>query len=149
MNLAQLEYQPGSKKKTKRRGRGPGSGHGKTSCRGHKGQHARSGAKFRAWFEGGQMPLQRRIPKRGFVNIFKVVYQGVNLSDLERLNKDKVSPETLLEARIVRKRRVPVKILGQGELKKAVEVKAHAFTRSAVQKIEAAGGKAIQIKDGN
>jgi large subunit ribosomal protein L15 len=145
MNLGKLKYQVGSKKNTKRRGRGQGSGHGKTSCRGHKGQHARSGAKFRAWFEGGQMPLQRRIPKRGFTNIFKCEYQIVNLSDLKRCREKTITPETLYNARIVRYRNVPIKILGLGELEKAVEITAHAFTVSAAEKIEAAGGKAIRL----
>lgn len=145
MNLGKLKYQSGSRKKTKRVGRGPGSGHGKTSCRGHKGQHARSGAKFRAWFEGGQMPLQRRLPKRGFTNIFKKTFQVINVSELESLKAKAVSPQDLYQAKIIRKQHVPVKVLGNGELKKAVEIHAHAFTKSAIEKIEAAGGKAIQI----
>ena len=147
MNLGKLKCQTGSRTKTKRRGRGPGSGHGKTSCRGHKGQHARTGAKFRAWFEGGQMPLQRRLPKRGFTNIFRTDYQVVNVSDLDKADSKSISPETLFNKRLVRKRHVPVKILGQGELKKAVEIHAHAFTKTAEEKITAAGGKAIQITD--
>jgi large subunit ribosomal protein L15 len=145
MNLGKLTYQSGSRKKTKRVGRGPGSRHGKTSCRGHKGQHARSGAKFRAWFEGGQMPLQRRLPKRGFTNIFKKTFQVVNVSELESLKAKAVSPQDLYQAKIIRKQHVPVKVLGNGELKRAVEIHAHAFTKSAIEKIEAAGGKAIQI----
>jgi large subunit ribosomal protein L15 len=145
MNLGKLTYQSGSRKKTKRVGRGPGSRHGKTSCRGHKGQHARSGAKFRAWFEGGQMPLQRRLPKRGFTNIFKKTFQVVNVSELESLKAKAVSPQDLYQAKIIRNQHVPVKVLGNGELKRAVEIHAHAFTKSAIEKIEAAGGKAIQI----
>jgi large subunit ribosomal protein L15 len=145
MNLGKLTYQSGSRKKTKRVGRGPGSRHGKTSCRGHKGQHARSGAKFRAWFEGGQMPLQRRLPKRGFTNIFKKTFQVVNVSEMESLKAKAVSPQDLYQAKIIRKQHVPVKVLGNGELKRAVEIHAHAFTKSAIEKIEAAGGKAIQI----
>jgi large subunit ribosomal protein L15 len=145
MNLGKLTYQSGSRKKTKRVGRGPGSGHGKTSCRGHKGQHARSGAKFRAWFEGGQMPLQRRLPKRGFTNIFKKKFQVVNVCELESVKAKSVNPEALYKAKVIRKRSVPVKVLGNGELKKAVEIHAHAFTKSAIEKIEAAGGKAIQL----
>jgi large subunit ribosomal protein L15 len=145
MNLGKLTYQSGSRKKTKRVGRGPGSRHGKTSCRGHKGQLARSGAKFRAWFEGGQMPLQRRLPKRGFTNIFKKTFQVVNVSELESLKAKAVSPQDLYQAKIIRKQHVPVKVLGNGELKRAVEIHAHAFTKSAIEKIEAAGGKAIQI----
>ncbi len=145
MNLGKLKFQSGSRKNAKRVGRGPGSGHGKTSCRGHKGQHARSGAKFRAWFEGGQMPLQRRIPKRGFTNIFKKEYQLVNLSDLESLKGKSYSPETLYDARVIRKKNVPVKVLGNGELKSAIEIQAHAFSKTAIEKIETAGGKAIQL----
>ncbi|HEX9934308.1 MAG TPA: 50S ribosomal protein L15 [bacterium] len=145
MNLGNLKPAVGSTRKTKRIGRGVGSGHGKTSTRGHKGQHARSGAKFRAWFEGGQMPLQRRIPKTGFKNIFREEYQVVNVGALERLSQNKVLPEDLLAARLIRKKNVPLKILGEGKLSKAVEVSAHAFSKSAVQKIEAAGGKAIRL----
>ncbi|MBN2104297.1 50S ribosomal protein L15 [bacterium] len=145
MNLGNLKYQSGSKKKSKRVGRGPGSGHGKTSCRGHKGQKSRSGAKSRPWFEGGQMPLQRRLPKRGFTNIFKKVYQAVNLSDLESVKAKNVSPESLYQSKVIRKKLIPVKILGNGEIKKPLEVKAHAFSQSAVKKIEAAGGKAILL----
>jgi large subunit ribosomal protein L15 len=145
MNLGKLKFKSGSKKKNKRIGRGPGSGHGKTSCKGHKGQKARSGAKFRAWFEGGQMPLQRRLPKRGFTNIFKKNYQVLNLSDLESVKEKSISPDVLYQKRIVRKRHVPVKILGNGEIKKSVEVQAHAFSKTAIEKIEAAGGKAIQL----
>ena len=145
MNLGKLKYQTGSRKKNKRVGRGPGSGHGKTSCRGHKGQRSRSGSKSRAWFEGGQMPLQRRLPKRGFTNIFKTTYQVLNLSDLERANATKISPDVMYAKKIIRKRHVPVKILGNGELKKSLEVQAHAFSKTAIEKIEAAGGKAIQL----
>lgn len=145
MNLGNLKPAKGATKKTKRIGRGIGSGHGKTSTKGHKGQHARAGAKFRAWFEGGQMPLQRRIPKTGFKNIFRREYQVVNVGDLGRVSKAKVLPEDLLKARLIRKRNVPLKILGNGELSKPMEVSAHAFSKSAVQKIEAAGGKVVRL----
>ncbi len=145
MNLGKLKHAAGATRKTKRIGRGIGSGHGKTATRGHKGQHARSGAKFRAWFEGGQMPLQRRIPKTGFVNVFQEKYQIVNVGDLNRLSKGKVSPEELFAARLIRKRNIPLKVLGTGDLTKALEVSAHAFSQSAVRKIEAAGGKAVRL----
>jgi large subunit ribosomal protein L15 len=145
MDLGHLKYAEGAKKKSKRVGRGPGSGHGKTSCRGHKGQKARSGAKHRAYFEGGQMPLQRRIPKRGFFNLSRKDYQVVNVGDLNRLQADKATLESLFEAKLIRSRREPLKILGNGEISKAVEVSAHAFSKSAVQKIEAAGGKVMRI----
>lgn len=145
MDLGQLKNARGSKKKRKRVGRGPGSGHGKTSCRGSKGQKSRSGSKTRSWFEGGQMPLQRRVPKRGFTNIFRKSYQTVNVGELERLKKDKVSPEILLKARLIRKRNMELKVLGNGNVTKPLEVTAHAFSKSAKEKLEAAGGKAIVL----
>jgi large subunit ribosomal protein L15 len=145
MDLGHLQYAEGSKKNTKRIGRGMGSGHGKTSCRGHKGQKARSGSKHRAWFEGGQMPLQRRVPKRGFFNIYRKEYQVVNVGDLKRIAGEKATPESLFEANLIRNRVEPLKILGNGEISIAIEVSAHAFSKSAVQKIEAAGGKVIRL----
>lgn len=145
MNLGSLKPAEGATKKRKRVGRGPGSGHGKTSCRGHKGQKARSGAKHRAWFEGGQMPLQRRLPKRGFTNIFKKEFAVVNLGDLESVKADKISPETLIESKLVRKKNLKIKILGNGDISKALEVSAHAFSQSALEKLEKAGGKAIVL----
>lgn len=145
MDLNNLSYAKGAKKKTKRVGRGQGSGHGKTSCRGQKGQKSRSGAKTRSWFEGGQMPLQRRVPKRGFTNIFRREYQVVNVGDLESLKQNKISPEILLEKRVIRRKNVPLKICGDGEVKKALEVSAHAFSKSAIEKLESAGGKAIVL----
>jgi large subunit ribosomal protein L15 len=145
MDLGHLQHAEGATKKMKRVGRGPGSGHGKTSCRGHKGQMARSGSKHRAWFEGGQMPLQRRIPKRGFHNPFHTGYQVVNVGDLNKLEGDKVTLETLLSARLIRNRTEPLKVLGNGAVTKAIEVSAHAFSKSAVAKIEAAGGKAVRL----
>jgi large subunit ribosomal protein L15 len=145
MDLGCLENVKGSKKKAKRKGKGIGSGHGKTACRGQKGQKSRSGAKSRPWFEGGQMPLQRRIPKRGFTNIFRCKYQTVNLKDLNRINVDQVTPEILFKERIIRKKRALTKILGNGEMTKSLQIKAHAFSKSAIKKIEAAGGKAITL----
>lgn len=147
MDLSSLKYAKGSHKKAKRIGRGIGSGHGGTSTRGHKGQHSRSGAKRKAWFEGGQMPLQRRIPKRGFTNIFKTVFQPVNLARLSRLAEvSLITPEVLRQYGLIRKPDVPVKILGKGELSRAVEVHAHGFSKGAQEKIEKAGGKAIVIQ---
>jgi large subunit ribosomal protein L15 len=145
MDLGHLQYAEGAKKKSKRVGRGMGSGHGKTSCRGHKGQKARTGSGHRAWFEGGQMPLQRRIPKRGFFNIYRKAYQVVNVGDLKRITGEKATLESLFEVNLVRNHVEPVKILGTGELAKALEVSAHAFSKSAIQKIEAAGGKVIRL----
>jgi len=126
----------------KRVGRGPGSGHGKTSGRGHKGQGSRSGYRHQRGFEGGQMPLHRRVPKRGFTNIFRVEYDIVNLGDLsERFEAGaSVTPETLATAGLSRKSQ-PVKILGDGELKKALNVSAHKFSASAKASIEKAGGR--------
>ena len=119
MDLGHLQHAEGATKKTKRVGRGMGSGHGKTSCRGHKGQYARSGSKHRAWFEGGQMPLQRRIPKRGFYNLARKEYQVVNVGDLKRIAGDKATLESLFEANLIRSRVEPLKILGNGEITKA------------------------------
>jgi large subunit ribosomal protein L15 len=145
MDLGHLQYAEGARKKTKRVGRGMGSGHGKTSCRGHKGQKARTGSGHRAWFEGGQMPLQRRIPKRGFFNIYRKEYQVVNVGDLKRITDGKATLESMLEANLIRSRVEPLKILGTGEISTALEVSAHAFSKSAIQKIEAAGGKVIRL----
>jgi large subunit ribosomal protein L15 len=125
----------------KRVGRGPGSGHGKTAGRGHKGQKSRSGYRHQRGFEGGQMPLHRRLPKRGFTNIFRVEYEIVNLSDLDRFDAGAaVNPETLAASRLTRKNR-PVKILGDGKIQKALTVSAHKFSASAKAGIEAAGGR--------
>ncbi|MFQ5705837.1 MAG: 50S ribosomal protein L15 [bacterium] len=146
MDLSNLKYAPGSKKKRKRIGRGQGSGYGGTSGKGHKGQNSRSGSKTYPWFEGGQMPLQRRLPKRGFTNIFKKVFQIVNLRDLERLDRvEAITPETLYENGLIKNKQIPVKILGVGEPKKGIEVSAHAFSASAQEKIEKAGGKVILL----
>jgi large subunit ribosomal protein L15 len=145
MRLEELKPSPGSRKKVKRIGRGVGSGHGKTSTKGHKGQKARSGGVKGPGFEGGQMPLQRRLPKRGFTNIFKKTYAEVNVRDLAGM-AGTVTPELLAEQGLVKKRDVKaVKILGVGELKAAITVRAHKFSKSAMDKIQAAGGKAEVI----
>ncbi len=142
MKLGELRKPPGSTRKRKRVGRGPGSGHGKTSTRGHKGQKSRSGYKSKAYFEGGQMPLSRRLPKRGFRSPFKREFVIVNLDRLEALTGlERIDPEILQERGIVRKIDLPIKILGGGEMKFAATVAANAFSRSARQKIEAAGGR--------
>lgn len=143
MKLHELKAPEGAKKKRTRKGRGIGSGLGKTAGRGHKGQKARSGGGVRPGFEGGQMPLQRRIPKRGFTNIFKKDIVAVNVSELNRFEEGtEVSPELLVKEGLVKKTGDGIKILGDGELKKSLTVKANAFSKSAVEKIEAAGGKA-------
>ena len=140
IGVQDLRPSPGATRARKRVGRGPGSGHGKTAGRGSKGQKSRSGYRHQRGFEGGQMPLHRRVPKRGFTNIFRVEYDVVNLSDLDRFDAgDTVTPEKLAERRLAHARR-PVKILGDGELKKALTVSAHKFSASAKSRIEAAGG---------
>nr|WP_207754841.1 50S ribosomal protein L15 [Desulforadius tongensis] len=132
---------PGSRKKPTRKGQGPGSGLGKTAGRGQKGQKARSGGGVRPGFEGGQMPLQRRLPKRGFTNIFKKQIVAINVQELNRFeNNTVVTPELLKETGVIKKIGDGVKILGNGELEKSLTVKAHAFSKSAEQKITAAGG---------
>ena len=138
-----LLKKPETQKDRKRVGRGTSSGHGKTSCRGTKGQHARSGSKRRAWFEGGQMPLQRRIPKRGFNNIHKIYYQVVNVQEFANISSSEINPEILAENRIIRKSKDLVKILGRGELNKPVKVIADAFSVTAIEIITKAGGEAI------
>ena len=148
MRLNELKGSPGSKKARKRVGRGMGSGHGKTSGRGHKGAGARSGAKAHATYEGGQMPLQRRLPRlkgdaRGRHTVAKpVVYAGVNLGQLGGVSGDMIGPDELRAVGLVRKRVKLVKILGDGEIGRPVTVRAHAFSKSAKEKIEAAGGRA-------
>ncbi|ADQ05016.1 ribosomal protein L15 [Caldicellulosiruptor owensensis OL] len=143
MKLYELKPAPGAKKNRKRVGRGESSGHGKTSTRGHKGQWARSGGGVRPGFEGGQMPLTRRIPKRGFKNINKKVYTEVNVEKLERFDNDTViTPELLLKERVISKiEKDGVKILGRGELTKRLTVKVQKVSEGARKKIEAAGGK--------
>ena len=145
MNLSDLRPPVGATKKRKRVGRGPGSGNGVTAGRGEKGQKSRSGYSRKRGFEGGQMPLIRRVPKRGFHNPFRVEYETVNVSRLAELEGDEFTPESLLASNVVRKRTAPVKILGDGEISRKVTVSAHKFSKSAKEKIEAAGGKAIVI----
>jgi len=143
MKLSELKAVPGSRKDRKRVGRGIGSGTGKTSGRGHKGQKSRSGGNPHPWFEGGQMPLYRRLPKRGFTNIFKKEYEIVNLAKLAGLEtKDPITPEFLRDKGVIRRVNL-VKILGNGELSEAVTVHAQKFSRSAVEKIEKSGGKVV------
>jgi large subunit ribosomal protein L15 len=133
---------PGAKKRNKRVGRGVGSGHGKTSCRGGKGQTARSGGSIAPGFEGGQMPLQRRLPKRGFHNPFRTAYEVVNVGQLEAFAAGaEVTPEALRERRLLRRGSALLKILGEGALTRALTVRAHAVSGAARQKIEAAGGR--------
>ncbi|MBM4134810.1 MAG: 50S ribosomal protein L15 [Nitrospira sp.] len=146
MKLHELAPTPGAKKKRKRIGRGPGSGHGKTATKGHKGLKARSGGGKRPGFEGGQMPLIRRIPKHGFQNPFRIEYTIVNLKSLAVVGSvDPITPQALVDAGLIKRTRRPVKILGQGELGRAVVIQAHKFSQSAVAKIEAAGGRAEVI----
>jgi len=144
MNLSTIRAPKGASEKRKRVGRGMGSGMGKTSTRGHKGQRSRSGSRLMRGFEGGQNPLHRRLPKRGFANIFRKEYAIVNLERLAELGEKDVTPEVLHKAGVV-KGTLKVKVLGDGELKSAVNVRAHKFSKSAVEKITKAGGKAEVI----
>ncbi|HEX2228636.1 MAG TPA: 50S ribosomal protein L15 [Candidatus Binatia bacterium] len=147
MKLSDLRPAPGSTKKPKRVGRGDGSGHGKTSCRGHKGQGARSGAGTRPGFEGGQMPLQRRLPKRGFHNPFRVQMAVTNVGQLEDFPAGtEVTPELLAEHGFISGKHARLKILGDGALSKSLTVKAHGFSAQAKERIEACGGKVELIK---
>ena len=146
MRLDDLRPAAGSSKKRKRVGRGDGSGHGKTSCRGHKGQGARSGGQRKPGFEGGQMPLQRRLPKRGFNNPFRTDTSVINLERLEVFpSGTEVTPEVLAQQGLVRGKSKRIKILGDGSLSKALTVRAHGFSAKAKEKIEASGGKAELI----
>ena len=140
MNLSNVRAPKKANENKKRVGRGMGSGMGKTSTRGHKGQRSRSGSRMMRGFEGGQMPLHRRIPKRGFTNIFRVEYSVVNLEKLAGLAETTINPDVLRKAGVISTKR-PVKILGDGELKAAVTVQAHKFSKSAQEKITKAGGK--------
>jgi len=142
MTLDELKPAAGSNRKRKRVGRGDGSGHGKTSCRGHKGQGARSGGGTKPGFEGGQMPLQRRLPKRGFHNQFRIEMSVVNITQLEAFaSGTEVTPESLVAQGLVRGKTPRIKILGDGSLSKPLTVKAHGFSAKAKAKIEASGGK--------
>jgi large subunit ribosomal protein L15 len=142
MKLDELQPSPGSKHKRKRVGRGPGSGHGKTACRGHKGQKSRSGAKISPAFEGGQMPLIRRLPKRGFTNIFKEPWAIINVRDLARFPADTVvDTEALVKAGLVKKNDVRIKLLGLGSVSVPLTVRIQAVSGQAKEIIEAQGGK--------
>ncbi len=142
MKLGELKPVRGSKKNNKRVGCGPGSGHGKTSCRGHKGQKSRSGSSIPARFEGGQMPLQRRVPKRGFTNIFRVERHIINVRDLDRCEAgSEINVETLLQIGMIKNLNRPVKLLGEGELDKALKITIHACSAKAREIVEKAGGE--------
>ncbi len=147
MDLSNLKPAKGAKQNKKRVGRGPGSGNGKTAGRGHKGAQSRSGYSYKRGFEGGQMPLHRRVPKRGFNNIFRIEYAVVNLDQLDaQFEKGAtVSPETLREAGLIRGKRLPIKVLGRGDVTKALTVQAHKFSGKAAEKLAAAGGTAEAI----
>jgi large subunit ribosomal protein L15 len=142
MNLSTVRAPKKASEKRKRVGRGMGSGMGKTSTRGHKGQRSRSGSRMMRGFEGGQMPLHRRIPKRGFVNIFREEHAIINLERIAALGEKTVTPEVLVKAGILRRADEPFKVLGDGELKSAITVRAPKFSKSAQEKITKAGGKA-------
>lgn len=147
MELSNLKPKKGSRHAKKRVGRGPGSGHGKTSSRGEKGQKSRSGYSSQIGFEGGQMPLHRRLPKRGFTNIFKKEYDVLNLSDLEQFEAGStVDREALTSAGVVRKSAKGVKVLGNGEITRKLTVHADKFSKTAKEKIEAAGGSCQETK---
>ena len=144
VSLHTLKPAPGSRRNRRRVGRGESSGWGKTSGRGTKGQKARAGGSIAPWFEGGQMPLTRRIPKRGFTNFNRVEFNVINLDRFETIETDMatpLTPELMHDMGIVKKKNVKIKILGRGELTKPLHIHAHAFSRSAVEKITAAGGK--------
>jgi large subunit ribosomal protein L15 len=147
MNLSDLKPARGAKQPKKRVGRGPGSGSGKTAGRGHKGAQSRSGYSYKRGFEGGQMPLHRRLPKRGFNNIFRTEYAVVNLDQLESSFDPgaTITPDTLRETGLVHGKRLPIKVLARGEVTKALTVQAHKFSGKAAKKLAAAGGKAEAI----
>lgn len=150
--LSNLKSAKGSTKARKRVARGEGSGRGGTATRGSNGQKSRSGFKYRAWFEGGQMPLQRRVPKKGFNSPFRVEYQAVNIASIQKLIDDKKDEDGIINAVVLYKNGLiskaiaPFKILGNGDIKDKVEVEAHAFSKSAKEKIESAGGTIKEIK---
>ena len=147
-DLNNLRRPKGAKQNKKRVGRGPGSGNGKTSGKGHKGQKARAGARIPAWFEGGQMPLQRRLPKRGFTSHVENTFEIVNVGDLVRVSGDTVTPALLHESGLVDLGAGrPIKVLGKGELDRAVTVKAHAISAGARKKIEDAGGSVELLEE--
>ena len=142
MEINQLKPPKGAIKKRKRVGRGPGSGHGKTSCRGHKGANARSGGGVLPGFEGGQMPLKRRLPKRGFHNLFKKRFAIINIRDLSRFEKGSlVNAETLMASGLAKGLHAGIKLLGEGKINYPLTLKVHSYSKTAKEKIEAAGGK--------
>lgn len=142
MKLHDLKPAPGAKKRRKRIGRGPGSGHGKTATKGHKGLLARSGGGKRPGFEGGQMPLIRRLPKFGFTNPFRTEYAVVNVRNFENWSGgDTVTPQAMVDAGLVKRKTLPIKVLGTGALKRSLVIQAHKFSKSAEKKIQAAGGR--------
>lgn len=146
MKIEELSPRPGARHHKKRVGRGDGSGHGKTACRGENGQKSRAGGAKRPGFEGGQMPLVRRLPKVGFTNIFRKEYTIVNLRDLAGIGEaDNIGPDQLFDGGVVKKLGAGIKVLGHGEITRALTVRAHKFSKAAVAKIEAAGGKAEVI----
>ncbi|MGD8534419.1 MAG: 50S ribosomal protein L15 [Candidatus Aminicenantes bacterium] len=145
MNLSSLHPAKGSKKTRKRVGRGPGSGYGKTAGRGTKGQKSGSGYSRKRGFEGGQMPLHRRLPKRGFTNIFKKEYSEVNLDKLGQIKKQEIKLKDLKAAGLIKKESETIKVLGRGDISSSKTIHAHKFSRSALKKIKKAGGKAIPI----
>src|SRR3954452_1038809 len=145
MNLSDIRPPKGQTHSKKRVGRGMGSGHGKTSARGHKGQHAGTGFSQKRGFEGGQMPLHRRLPKRGFTNIFKKQFAIVNLGHLDKLEGDTFNADSLIAAGVIHKVKDGLKVLANGPLTRSITVEAHHFSKSAVEKIEKAGGKALVI----
>lgn len=141
MKLNEIARPAGNKKAKPRKGRGPGTGNGKTAGRGHKGQMSRSGAKHRPWFEGGQMPLNRRLPKRGFYNPFTVRYQVVNIRDLDRVGEAaQVDSEVLARHGLVKNPKLPVKLLGDGAVTRAYNIEVERASKSAIEAIQAAGG---------
>jgi len=141
LGLHNLPAPKGASKEGKRKGRGPGSGSGKTAGRGHKGQRSRASGNVRPGFEGGQMPLIRRVPKRGFTNPFRVSFQVVNVGDLEKLSHDEITPAVLVEGGLVGRANRPIKILGTGEARRAFVIKGCAASRAAREKIERSGGR--------
>ena len=149
--LSNLKYAEGSRKKKKRVGRGQGSGFGGTSTRGENGAKSRAGYKNRAWFEGGQMPLQRRLPKFGFKNINRVEFNNLNVGTIQKfidegkINETSLNIDFLINNKFLQNKNLPLKILGTGELKSKLEITANAFSKSALEKIESVGGKAITI----
>ena len=146
MNLSNIRAPKKASEKRKRVGRGMGSGMGKTSTRGHKGQGSRSGSRLLRGFEGGQMPLHRRLPKRGFTNIFREEYAVVNLDRLANIGESEITPEVLHKSGIIKRATDRVKVLGDGEITSAITVKAHKFSKSAEEKITKAGGKIERLQ---